>query len=96
MLGAELGGRSGYLDIKKSFESILQGLLVKAVRRRCQTRLMLLYIERWLKAALQKAGRSIGERTKGIGSIIGPVLDNLYLYYRRDKWFEKRMGRLSI
>lgn len=79
------------LDIKEYFESIPHGLLMKAVKRHCQTRWMLLYIERWLKAPLQKADGTIVERTKGVpqGSIIGPVLANLYLHYCMDKWLEK-------
>lgn len=40
---------------------------------------------------MQKADGTLVERTKGVpqGSIIGPVLANLFLHYCLDKWLEK-------
>jgi group II intron reverse transcriptase/maturase len=79
------------VDIKGYFDNIPHDLLMKAVRRHCQVRWMLLYIERWLKAPLQRQDGTVVERTKGVpqGSIIGPVLANLYLHYGMDKWLER-------
>src|ERR1700722_11997076 len=79
------------VDIKGYFDNIPHDLLMKAVRRHCQIRWMLLYIERWLKAPLQKADGTIVERNKGVtqGSIIGRGLANLYLHYGMDKWLER-------
>ena len=76
---------------KEYFDNIPHDLLMKAVMRHCQVRWMLLYIERWLKAPLQKTDGTIVERNKGVpqGSIIGPVLANLYLHYGMDKWLER-------
>jgi len=60
---------------------------MKAVRRHCRLRWMLLYIERWLKTLLQKPDGTLVERTRGVrqASVIGPVLANLYLHYNMDK-----------
>jgi RNA-directed DNA polymerase len=79
------------LDIKAYFDNIPHDLLMKAVRRHCQERWMLLYIRRWLKSPLQKTDGTLVERTKGVpqGSVIGPVLANLYLHYCMDKWLER-------
>lgn len=76
------------LDIKEFFDSIPHDLLMKAVEKHCNEKWMLLYIERWLKAPLQKENGEIVERTKGVpqGSVIGPVLSNLYLHYTLDMW----------
>jgi RNA-directed DNA polymerase len=79
------------VDIKGYFDNIGHDLLMKAIRLHCQSKWMLLYIERWLKAPLQRIDGTVEERTKGIpqGSVIGPVLANLYLHYSMDKWLEK-------
>lgn len=79
------------LDIKGFFDNIPHDLLMKAVRKHCDCKWMLLYIERWLVAPLQLEDGTIVTRTKGVpqGSVIGPVLANLYLHYGMDKWLSK-------
>ena len=79
------------LDIKEFFDSIPHDLLMVAVTKYCSEKWMLLYIERWLKAPLQKESGEIVERTKGVpqGSVIGPILSNLYLHYTLDRWLAK-------
>lgn len=60
------------LDIKGFFDNIPHDLLMKAVRKHCDCKWMLLYIERWLVAPLQLKDGTIVARTKGVpqGSII--------------------------
>ena len=83
------------VDIKGYFDNIPHDLLMKAVRKHCGNKWMLLYIERWLKAPLQKADGTIVARRKGVrqGSIIGPVLANLYLHYCMDIWLEREFPK---
>lgn len=79
------------LDIKEFFDSIPHDLLMIAVTKHCSEKWMVLYIDRWLRAPLQKENGEIVERTKGVpqGSVIGPVLSNLYLHYTLDMWLVK-------
>ena len=69
------------IDISKFFDSIDHELLMKAVRKHTDSKWVLLYIERWLKVPYEKADGTRIERDKGVaqGSVIGPLLANLYL-----------------
>ncbi len=80
------------LDIKGFFDNIPHDLLMKAVRRHCDCKWMILYIERWLVAPLQLEDGTIIARTKGVpqGSVIGPILANLYLHYCMDIWLARK------
>ena len=78
-------------DIKGLFDNIDHELLMRAVRHHTQCKWAILYIERWLKAPMQRADGTIIERDKGTpqGGVISPVLANLFLHYAFDAW----MGR---
>jgi RNA-directed DNA polymerase len=79
------------LDIKGFFDTIDHELLMKAVRKHCQEKWVLLYIERWLKAPLFRKDGTIQQRDKGTpqGGVISPLLANLFLHYSFDKWMER-------
>jgi RNA-directed DNA polymerase len=61
-------------DIKGLFDHIDHELLMRAVRKHCQTPWVVLYIERWLKAPLALPNGECVERTEGTpqGGVMTP------------------------
>jgi len=78
-------------DIKGLFDNINHELLMKAVRKHTDNKWVILYIERWLKAPMQRPDGTLIERTKGTpqGGVISPVLSNLFLHYVFDAWMTR-------
>lgn len=76
------------MDISKFFDTIDHDLLMKAVERHVPEKWILLYIRRWLKVPYATARGERIDRCMGVpqGSVIGPLLANLYLHYAFDKW----------
>ena len=79
------------LDIKGFFDNLDHTLVMKAVRHHTQSRWILLYVERWLKAPVQREDGSLEKRTKGSpqGSVISPLLANLFMHYAFDEWMRR-------
>ena len=52
---------------------------------------MLLYVERWLKAPMQREDGVIEPRGAGTpqGGVISPILANLFLHYAFDIWMAR-------
>jgi RNA-directed DNA polymerase len=76
------------LDIRRYFDSIDHELLMRAVRRHTDCNWVLLYIERWLKAPVRLEDGTLEPREQGTpqGSVISPLLANLFLHYAFDTW----------
>ena len=79
-------------DVKKLFDSIDHGLLMRAVRKHTDCKWVILYIERWLKAPFQHADGRIEARTAGTpqGGVVSPVLANLFMHYAFDTWMAQQ------
>jgi group II intron reverse transcriptase/maturase len=78
-------------DIRRAFDELDWGLLRKAVAKHVKDPWCLLYIERWLTAsAVSPDGKPV-ERIKGVpqGSVVGPVLMNLFMTYAFDEWMKR-------
>ena len=79
------------LDIRAYFDTIPHDLLLKAVKKHTDCPWVLLYIERWLKAPVQLEDGTLEPREKGTpqGSVVSPLLANLFLHYAFDRWMAK-------
>jgi RNA-directed DNA polymerase len=79
------------LDIKGFFDNLDWNLVLKAVQHHDKSPWVLLYIERWLKAPVQRQDGSLVERTKGSpqGAVVSPLLANLFLHYAFDCWMQR-------
>jgi RNA-directed DNA polymerase len=79
------------LDIKGFFDNLDHRLLMKALRKHTQTRWILLYVERWLKAPVQAPDGTLVTREKGTpqGGVLSPLLANLFLHYAFDEWMRR-------
>jgi len=79
-------------DIKGLFDNIDHDLLLRAVRKHTDTKWVILYIERWLKAPFQMPSGEKIERISGTpqGGVISPVLSNLFLHYVFDVWMSRK------
>ena len=79
------------IDVRSYFDSIDWELLLKAVRKHTGCPWVRLYIERWLKAPVQKEDGSVVQRTSGTpqGGVISPTLSNLFLHYVFDTWMAR-------
>jgi RNA-directed DNA polymerase len=80
------------LDISKYFDTIDHGLLLKALQKHNDCKWIELYIKRWLKVPYIKNDGSELERNMGVpqGSVIGPLLSNLFLHYAFDMWMDRK------
>jgi RNA-directed DNA polymerase len=79
------------LDIKGFFDNLDHQLVMKAVKKHVNSKWILMYVERWLKAPGQLPDGTQIEREKGTiqGGIISPLLANLFLHYAFDKWMQR-------
>jgi RNA-directed DNA polymerase len=78
-------------DIKGFYDNLDQELLMRAVRRHTQCKWVLLYIERWLKAPVCMPDGTLVRPEKGTpqGSVVSPILANLFLHYAFDRWMKE-------
>jgi RNA-directed DNA polymerase len=79
------------LDLKSFFDTIDHDLVMRVVSRHTDQRWVLLYVQRWLIAPLQKEDGTRVQRDRGTpqGSAISPLLANLFLHYAFDTWLAR-------
>jgi group II intron reverse transcriptase/maturase len=86
------------LDVKAFFDSVRWDLMLKAVARHTDQKWVLMYVERWLKAPMQKADGELTHRTKGTpqGGPISPLIANVFLHYGFDVWLNREYPGVSF
>jgi RNA-directed DNA polymerase len=78
-------------DIKSFFNNIDHDWLMKMLKLRIKDGALLRLIKKWLKAGVLDTDGKITHPLSGCpqGSIVSPVLANIYLHYVLDLWFGK-------
>jgi RNA-directed DNA polymerase len=86
------------IDIKAFFDSLDWELLLRALRRHTDCAWVLLYVERWLKAPIQREDGTLEPRSAGTaqGSGISPILANLFLHYSFDMWMMREFSAVPF
>ena len=82
-------------DIKDCFGSINHGILREFLDKRIKDGVIRKMIDKWLKAGVMETG-NIRYPKSGTpqGSIISPILSNIYLHYVLDEWFSEQIQPL--
>src|SRR6266704_387711 len=77
-------------DIRSFFDTVNQEWLMRFVEHRIGDPRIVRLIQKWLKAGiLENGGLSASDRGTGQGSVISPLLANIYLHYALDLWAER-------
>jgi group II intron reverse transcriptase/maturase len=77
-------------DIRKFYDTLDQGWLVKLVEHRIADRRVVRLIQKWLKAGVLEEGRRVQSEIGTVqGGSISPLLSNIYLHYVLDLWLQR-------
>jgi len=77
-------------DIEKFFDSVSQEWLIRFVEHRIGDKRVIRLIQKWLKAGVLEDGTvTTSDKGTGQGSVISPLLANIYLHYAFDLWAKR-------
>src|SRR5215475_3642124 len=77
-------------DIRSFFDEVSQSWLIRFVEHRIGDPRIIRLIQKWLKAGVLEDGVvTVSEKGTGQGSVISPLLANVYLHYVFDLWAER-------
>jgi RNA-directed DNA polymerase len=77
-------------DIRSFFDSVSQEWLIRFVEHRIGDKRIIRLIRKWLKAGILEDGTvTVSEQGTGQGTVISPLLANIYLHYVLDLWAER-------
>ena len=76
-------------DIQSFFDNLDKAWMIKFVEHRVADRRILRLIQKWLRAGVMEEGKwSDTEKGSPQGSVISPLLANIYLHYVFDLWVD--------
>ena len=77
-------------DIQNFFGSVSREWLVRFLEHRVGDKRIIRLIQKWLRAGILEDGTvTVDDRGTGQGSVISPLLANIYLHYCFDLWAER-------
>jgi RNA-directed DNA polymerase len=77
-------------DVRSFFDSVSQDWLVRFVEHRIGDKRIIRLIRKWLKAGVLEDGVvTVSDLGTGQGSVVSPLLANIYLHYVFDLWAER-------
>jgi len=99
-LRRELEGKYTWVvesDIASFFDTIDHELLIEMVKKRVDDEAFIRLLRKWLRAGVLNQSGTVETPQQGTpqGSVVSPVLANIYLHYVLDRWFESTIRRRS-
>jgi group II intron reverse transcriptase/maturase len=77
-------------DIRSFFTEVSQEWVVRFLEHRIGDKRIIRFVQKWLRAGVLEDGVvTIEEKGTGQGSVISPLLANVYLHYVFDLWAER-------
>src|SRR6516162_477880 len=77
-------------DIRSFFDKISQQWLVRFLEHRIGDRRIIRLIQKWLRAGILENGVvTVSDKGTGQGSVVSPLLANIYLHYVFDLWAKR-------
>ena len=74
-------------DIRSFFDEVSQEWLVRFLEHRIGDRRIIRLIQKWLRAGVLEQGVvTVSDKGTGQGSVVSPLLANVYLHYAFDLW----------
>jgi group II intron reverse transcriptase/maturase len=83
-------------DIQSFFDEINQQWLIRFLEHRIGDQRIIRLIQKWLTAGVMEDGVvTVSDRGTGQGSVISPLLANIYLHYALDLWAVRRRRQFT-
>jgi RNA-directed DNA polymerase len=77
-------------DIRSFFDTVNQQWLIRFLEHRIGDKRIIRLIQKWLRAGVLEDGIvNVSDRGTGQGSVISPLLANIYLHYVLDLWADR-------